>query len=201
MSRNFFDRVYGARGADALRAVYDAHAADYDAELARADYATPARIAAALAAHVADRAAPVLDFACGTGLSGAALHAAGFTTLDGLDVSAGMLAQARAKGLYRALFHVTPDAPVPGGYAAAVACGAIGAGAAPAHCLDRVLAMLPRDGLFVFSFNDHTLADAGFMDHLQGLVSGGAARTLWSEHGPHLPALDLQATVYVLEKL
>lgn len=44
----------------------------------------------------------ILDLGCGTGLAGEVFTALG-GTLDGLDLSSGMLAQARAKGLYHDL--------------------------------------------------------------------------------------------------
>ncbi len=49
---------------------------------------------------------PVLDLGCGTGLVGVALHhLLEGSPLVGVDLSAGMLVQARAKGLYSALRH------------------------------------------------------------------------------------------------
>ena len=44
----------------------------------------------------------ILDLGCGTGLAGEIFSVLG-GVMDGLDISPGMLAQARAKGLYRAL--------------------------------------------------------------------------------------------------
>jgi predicted TPR repeat methyltransferase len=57
----------------------------------------PHRIAAALKPYVqpSDR---ILDFGCGTGLSGLALQNAGFTNIDGLDISAPMLEKAKGAG-------------------------------------------------------------------------------------------------------
>ncbi|MGR3468515.1 MAG: class I SAM-dependent DNA methyltransferase, partial [Shimia sp.] len=56
--------------------VYTRWAGTYDAEVGGGGYQTPARIAAALREHARSDAL-VLDYGCGTGLSGAALAEAG----------------------------------------------------------------------------------------------------------------------------
>lgn len=50
-----------------------------------------------------ERLSAVADLACGTGRIGVWLSERGVAALDGLDVTAGMLAGARAKGVYRHL--------------------------------------------------------------------------------------------------
>ena len=102
MSEKFLDKAYGLETPEATLEHYDQWAASYDAEIAENGYATPGRIAQALAQYQSDMSEPVLDFGCGTGLSGMALTRAGFTTLDGIDLSAEMLEQAAARGIYRA---------------------------------------------------------------------------------------------------
>ncbi|MFP4328825.1 MAG: class I SAM-dependent DNA methyltransferase [Paracoccaceae bacterium] len=203
MAQRYLDKVYATEGAEATRELYDDWADSYDAELKAAGYVTPARIAAALGAHLDDRQAEILDFGCGTGLSGEALARAGFTNVDGVDLSAEMLEEARAKGIYRDLAQIAPDDMLEdraGRYAAITATGVIGAGAAPVECFDRLMHLLPPGGLFVFSFNDHTLQDPAFEARVSEWTDGGAARLHFREHGAHVPEKDLGATVYVLEK-
>ncbi len=197
------DKVYSVGSGAALQRHYDQWADSYDDELAANDYRTPARGAEALARNCADKSLPVLDFACGTGLSGVALHAAGFSCIDGTDVSPGMLEQARAKGVYRALLPAGLDAPpdVTGaGYGAITAIGAIGTGAAPASCIDWALESLQPGGLFVVSLNDHTLEDPDYMDRVTGAEAAGKVAILEAKQGPHLPALGLGARVFVLQR-
>ena len=202
MAEKFLDKVYKARTAAETRALYDDWSATYEAEVAENGYATPARCADALARCVAADA-PILDFGCGTGLSGLALRAAGFTTLDGVDLSADMLAQARAKGLYRALRQIGATDPLgvtPGDYAAIAAIGVIGAGAAPIAVFDRLMEALAPGGHLVLSFNDHALADPENEARLDTWVASGRARLAFREYGPHLPKLNLNSNVYVLER-
>ena len=199
-AKSYLAGVYDA-APDEMRDYYDAWAESYDAELDDNGYASPARCAAALAAFLPDRSAPILDFACGTGISGKALAGEGFTTIDGLDVSEGMLAQARAKGVYRDLLKGQPDAPIEVGgrnYAAVAAIGAIGSGAAPAQYIDQIMGLLKPGGIFVLSLNDHTLKDPDFEARLNAAISEGRAEKLMAEGGPHLPAKGLGSRVWAI---
>lgn len=203
MSRKFLDHVYDARTADETRALYDAWANSYEAEVSENGYATPGRCAAALAQFSSDLAAPILDFGCGTGLSGAALNRAGFSAIDGVDLSADMLKGAREKGIYRNLRQIEADsAPVksPGDYAAIAAIGVIGAGAAPISTFDVLMKGLAPGGLLVLSFNDHALKDPANEGRISEWLDCGAARLLFKESGPHLPTRDITSNVYVIEK-
>lgn len=200
--RQFLDTAYGLENMDKTRSFYDDWAATYDAEIERNGYATPRRCAEALARH-ADLTAPLLDLGCGTGLSGIALRAAGFTTVDGAEPSAEMRSRAEACGAYRAIHAIEPEDPLPfepGTYAHVVAAGVISPGHAPPEAMDKALAILPPGGCLVFSLNDHALEEAPYPDRATALVSGGVAELLHREHGPHLPGIGLESTIYVLKK-
>tara|TARA_R110002049_G_scaffold10127_1_gene50065 strand:+ start:19471 stop:20085 length:615 start_codon:yes stop_codon:yes gene_type:complete len=204
MTEKYLDKVYGARDATQTRQLYDDWAASYETEVGAQGYATPGRAAAALAKFVTDPTQPILDFGCGTGLSGLALRLAGFTTIDGVDLSADMLAQARGKDVYRALTQIEADATLlhePGDYAAISAIGVIGPGAAPITVFDSLMHGLDSGGMLVFSFNDHALSDRCNEARLCEWTDCGAARLLFREHGDHLPGLNMKSTVYVVEKI
>lgn len=202
-SSTFLDNIYSVDGGDSMRRYYDDWADSYDTDLQQQDYRTPDRCAAALAAHVEDKTAPVLDFACGTGISGVALSKAGFTNIDGTDISEGMLEKAREKGVYSDLWCGDPDGPLDTGhrhYAAITAVGAIGAGAAPAEKIDDAIDSLAPGGVFVVSLNDHTLEDAQFESRLEKAISDGRIEKLAAEDGPHLPEIGLRARVWAVRR-
>jgi len=203
MTEKFLDKVYDARDAEETRTLYDAWSTTYEAEVVEHGYATPGRCAEALAQYLDDLTAPVLDFGCGTGLSGLALRTHGFQTIDGVDLSEDMLKGAAEKGAYRALRQIEAGAqPVgtPGDYAAIAAIGVIGAGAAPIDTFDLLMNGLVSGGKLVLSFNDHALSDPANEGRLSEWMDTGAARLLFKDYGPHLPGLDLKSNVYVLEK-
>lgn len=200
MTQGFLDKVYNARTPDETRELYDAWSKSYEEEVGTNGYATPARCAEALARFVKDPDTPVLDFGCGTGLSGLALRAAGLQVIDGVDLSDGMLELAARKGAYRTLSTIGPEDPVPDGYTVMAAIGVIGAGAAPATLLERIVTQLPAGGLLVFSFNDHALADPAFTSAADRLKTAGTVVERFCEYGPHLPGQNLGSNVYVFEK-
>lgn len=203
MNKKYLEKVYRAHSTDETRVLYDEWAETYDDEVLENGYITPARVARALGAQITDFNRPILDFGCGTGLSGAALIQAGFTAIDGADLSADMLAQAREKQAYRDLWQVHPGSDLPfdpGKYHAITASGVIGSGAAPGETLDLLLNALNPRGLLAFSFNDHTLDDPDYEGRLHAAIEQGRAHVLFQEYGDHLPRIGMGATVYVLEK-
>ena len=183
-------------------AYYTQWAASYDDELTRQGYQTPRRCAEALRRFGSPDAA-VLDIGCGTGLSGAALAAAGFTDLAGTDVNTEMLNVARAAGIYRHTWVTDIDDPFPfarGTYDAISAVGVIGIGAAPASLLRLSLEALATGGRMVFSYNDHALEVPEFTDALTDVISSGLAEPEFTEHGTHLEGLGSMSTVFVLRR-
>ena len=200
--RRFLGDVYARTGETPIGQFYDDWAESYDAELAENAYTTPARLAGALAYTETPHDARILDYGCGTGLSGAALVAEGFTLIDGVDVSAGMLAEAEEKQLYGRLWQIDPEEPVtiaPGSYGVICAVGVISPGAAPASLLGELADALEDGGRLAFSFNDHALADASYLDALRALRERGMT-LLFEQYGDHLPGIGLKSTVYVFDR-
>jgi predicted TPR repeat methyltransferase len=80
---------------------FDSFAASFDAKLAKLHYRAPELVTAMLigADVEASKRFDILDVGCGTGLCGPLL-APQARRLVGVDLSAGMLAQARARGVY-----------------------------------------------------------------------------------------------------
>lgn len=176
----------------------------YEGDVISAGYATPGRAADDLLAALDGKTdAKILDFGCGTGLSGLALQAAGFTDICGTDISTDMLAQAEEKGIYQ---HVWPSQAGKlsferGRFDAIFAAGVISLGAAPPQTLDLVLRGLKSDGLLVFSYNDPTLQDAAYMDKLNAILASGQVEKLSETYGSHLPEKAMNSKIYTLRVL
>lgn len=203
MSEKFLEKAYGARDPETTRKLYNDWAATYEAELGGNGYATPGRCAEALAKFSTDLSLPILDFGCGTGLSGLALKKAGFEVIDGVDLSAEMLREAGQKDVYRSTKQIEAGQPLdhdPGTYAAIAAIGVIGAGGAPIETFDILMHGLGKGGLLTLSLNDHSLEDPANEARLNEWLDCGAARLLLREYGDHIPGIDLKANVYVIEK-
>ena len=143
---------------DIVRASYDRSAADYDGQfrgLQRPKFEALLGPGAATVAPLLAGGARALDLGCGTGLlaewlAGANVPAAG---LVGLDLSPGMLARARGRGV-RAVEGDLDRLPFRDGvFALVLAFTAlrIVPGAGDARALAEVARVLGRGGLFVLS--------------------------------------------------
>ena len=195
--------LWTQRTVEETQKIYADWAERYDADVAEWGYATPARIALALRQCGANVEKPVLDFGCGTGLSGMALKSVGFDVIDGTDISPEMLAQAEARNVYRQVWKGEPGTMghiKRGDYAIISATGVVSLGAAPPETLDMLIAALGPGGLLAFSYNESTLSDRAYTDQLDVAVLAPDIEMVFEEDGPHLPAKDMSSVVYVLQK-
>jgi predicted TPR repeat methyltransferase len=189
---------------------YREWADSYDMDVFGQGYQGPAFIAA-LAADVAAaamEAAPsgltVLDVGCGTGLVGVELARAGFTRIDGVDLSHSMVTRARGTGSYRHLVGgVDLNRPVdclqPGTYDIAVCCGVFTVGHVGPHALANLAGTVRRGGMLVISTRPSYLRDSRFTEHLNGSVRSGRLTLLATvQNGPYID--DEGATYWVVRK-
>jgi MFS family permease len=184
-------RLYGATDLETLRGEYDRIAAAYDAGVGDAMAYTSPDALAEVAGRLLERDARILDAGAGTGLLGLALARSGFHRLDGLDMSPGMLREARRKGVYDDLRVGTLgerlDYPT-GTYDGVVSAGVLTAGHAPATSLDELVRVARRGGLVIFTLrSDQALP--GFDEKIAEL--GRTGRWELVERGPEFQALPL----------
>lgn len=172
--------LLGAGDVEETRRLYDDWAPTYDGEEVAAllGCAGPERVAARVADLVGPHA-DVLDAACGTGLVGVALAARGFRSVDGLDVSRGMIRQARRHRVYHDLGPADLRHGVPGARAkfGVVACvGALVPGhLGPAALTGLVRAVAPG-GYVVAAIPEDTWTGAGYDAQVASLAEQGFAR-------------------------
>ena len=202
MNKQYLLDAYRTNTQDEVNSLYERWAKSYDQELVGHGYATPLRCARALSDHVKRRDEPILDFGCGTGLSGQELINVGLEVIDGCDISPKMVDLAREKGIYRKLWVTDSDSSpvVPiGQYKHIAAVGVISVGAAPISLMDDLIGALPSGGTLTFSFNDHALKDPSFEMRVFEYVDTGAAQLLFKEYGEHIPGIGLKSNVYILQ--
>ena len=202
MADRFLNIVYD-QGRTDPRNLYAKWSKTYDNKVSLNGYLTSQHCAKALAQFSNELNTPVLDYGCGTRLSGEALRAEGFTTIQGRDLSKEMLALANAKSIYSVLKCFDPGK---GPELAAdmfhviAAVGVISVGAEPPPTFDFIFDLLAPKGLFVFSFNDHAFADPSFEAKVKEYIDSSSADLLLKEYGDHLPGAGLKSNVYVLKK-
>lgn len=183
--------------------IYANWAASYDDDLAEAGYETPHRIAAALT-KLTTPDTRILDFGCGTGLSGQALQMAEFTNLDCSGISATMLNTAQSRNIYSRLWQSQPGEMTDvtaGQYDVIVAAGVAYLGAAPPETLSVIIDHLAPEGLIGLSFHDPTLDHGSYEAVLDQEISLDRVRTLSCTHGPHLRQQEMGSNVIVLQRL
>jgi predicted TPR repeat methyltransferase len=169
------DAVYGARGAAEIARVYDAWADGYEAEMATVGYRHPQVCLALIARHLPRGAGPLLDAGAGTGLVGEWLAILGYPRVEALDISAGMLRVARAKGVYAALHEADLSAPLPfpdDHFAGVVSAGVFTSGHVGAEALDELLRVIRPRGVAVLTVKD-VLWTGGFAARLAALAAEG----------------------------
>lgn len=170
--------VYGAKGADEVAALYDAWAATYDDEMARAGYRHPSVCLALLTRYLPKGAAPLLDAGTGTGLIGEWLGIMGYPAVEGLDISAGMLAVAKAKGAYTALHQLAlgEDLPfVDGQFAGVVSAGVFTTGHVGPEGLPELIRACRPGGIIVLTVKT-SLWEAGFSQAVADHAAGGRVK-------------------------
>lgn len=186
--RDFLESIYGIEETEEVRAFYDRAAARYDdILLSEIGYVSPRVCVEALAAHLPDRDAAIVDLGCGTGLAGEAAAALGFTRIDGVDFSSEMLAVARARGCYRDLAIGDLNAGTAiadGAYAAALSVGVLGQHVLP-PALDEIARVVRPDGIVCFSINERAFESHGFRAKIDAMVDEGRAECLALEKGPY----------------
>jgi predicted TPR repeat methyltransferase len=183
-----------------VRRLFDQHAPEFDQALVeRLDYRGPELLLSAVRALAGERPrlGSVLDLGCGTGLGGAAFRPY-CDWLAGVDISPGMVEQARAKGLYDRL-EVAELVEFLAGEAGAqnhlvlaadvfVYCSDIGPIA-----LD-VAKVLAPDGLFAFTVETHNGAGVRLQGTLRYAHSAGHVREALAAAGLRIVQLSEVST-------
>lgn len=170
------EQVFAARDEAELTRAYAAWSSQYDVETAAAGYALPFYIAAWVARYVPVSAEPLLDAGCGTGLSGPYLAALGYGRIDGLDMSAEMLALASSRGVYGELKQAVlgDTLPWPNGHFAAIfSTGVFTEGHAPASAMHELVRITKPGGYAVLTVRDVVLDAKGFRTVFQELQAAG----------------------------
>lgn len=112
-SNPFLERAYRLDGnKEHTRSFYADWAENYDHDTCdEMGYVAPAIAANALIDHI-EVQGEILDAGCGTGLVAEQLKSRNELTIDGIDLSPGMLKQARQKNLYRRLREADLSGPL-----------------------------------------------------------------------------------------
>ncbi len=175
-SQNRVQWVYSSKDNQELAERYDQWSKDYENDLAQDFvYLAPLKTSEVFARHV-PKDARILDAGAGTGLVGVILAEMGYGDMVAMDLSPGMLDEARKKNVYQD-FHVmvmgeTLDYETDS-FDAVVTVGVLTVGHAPASSLDELVRVTKPGGHIVFSLRPDVYEGNGFRERQDELAAQG----------------------------
>lgn len=160
--------VYKSTNNQELEERYDAWASEYDRDLTKEFVWISPQKAASMLNKYTDKSAEILDAGAGTGLVGEYLVKAGYSNLIAMDMSPGMLEQAKHKDLYREYHRMVLGKPLAfasNRFDAVISVGVFTQGHAPASSFNELVRITKPNGLIIFSLRLETYEYDGFKEH------------------------------------
>ncbi len=180
-----------SKKSDDVAKYYDDWASDYNETLADWRYDAPRQVASMLRAKLSPKAV-ILDAGCGTGLSGKALLTAGFTTIDGIDVSHRSLEIAETTAAYRTLHKMDLQQlplPIPDRhYDGLASVGVLTYLPDSVGTLREFNRVVRSGGIVVLTQRSDLFVERAFQSVVEGLMyDGGISQVSISAPRPYLP--------------
>ena len=165
--------VYESTSNQELEERYDQWASEYDQDLDEVFAWNAPQNGADVLARLVPADAAVLDTGAGTGLAGRCLANAGFTNMAAMDLSQGMLDEARKKNVYSSFHQMTLGDTLgfeTDQFDAVISIGVFTLGHAPVNSFDELVRVTKPGGYIVFSLRTDMVED-GFKEYFAGLES------------------------------
>ena len=175
-SLNRIQWVYSSKDNRELAERYDQWSMDYEKDLATDfEYLAPQMSAEVFARHV-PRDARILDAGAGTGLVGVVLAEMGYGRMVAMDLSQGMLDEARKKQVYDDFHQIVMGESLDYGtdsFDAVISVGVLTVGHAPAGSLDELVRVTRPNGHIIFSLRPDVYENNGFGEKQDELEAQG----------------------------
>lgn len=184
-SENWLETVYSAKNQNELEKGYDQWAEAYDRDLLRFGYRLPPLAAGLLSRYVQDRSAPLLEAGCGTGLLGEILVALNFEHIEGFDLSERMLAVAKRKRAYKALYKMRLGDRLSftdHQFVAVVSIGTFTVGHAGPEGFDELIRITQPGGYLVISIRTDINPDNPHLHRMNEIEAEGRWRCIDQSH-------------------
>jgi SAM-dependent methyltransferase len=168
--------IYSSKDNKELEERYDVWAKDYDTDLDDGfGWVGPKKAVECFMKYV-PKDARILDAGAGTGLCGELLAEQGYTDLVAMDISKGMLEEAKKKNAYRQFDQMvmgeTLDYPTDS-FGAVISVGVMTVGHAPAKSLDELIRVTRPGGYIIYSLRPDVYRDSGFKEKQESLEKEG----------------------------
>jgi predicted TPR repeat methyltransferase len=169
-NRNRVQWVYSSENNTELSQRYDEWAKDYDNDLSEFfGWVAPQTASEYLAKHIRSES-NVLDAGAGTGLVGIALAELGFNDLTAMDLSEGMLKEARDKNVYKKLDQMVLGEPLSyesDFFDAIISVGVMTNGHAGPDSFDELIRITKPQGHIVFTLKTDVYLKNGFKEKME----------------------------------
>ncbi|KAF5021061.1 hypothetical protein F66182_6894 [Fusarium sp. NRRL 66182] len=204
----YFPRIYSLTSADHARSVYDEWAKTYNEEITGKgqDYVGPAIAAAyvpqALGVPSIGKDVEILDAGCGTGLVGIFLARLGATKIDGVDISPGMLDEARTTGAYRALEVTDLSRPLSSeddSYDVVTCVGTLTQSHVGPEAISEFVRVVKPNGYIVATVISEIWESGGYESHVKSLAEQAKVKVLSAEVQDYRRGAGAKARYLVLQ--
>ena len=168
--------IYSSQNNSELSERYDEWAKDYDKDLSEVfGWIAPKTASDYLAKYVSPNS-NVLDAGAGTGLVGLALAEHGFQNLTAMDLSEGMLKEARNKNVYKSFDQMTLGEHLDyetNSFDAVITVGVMTLGHAGPESFDELIRITKPQGYIVFTIRTDVYLENGFKEKQAEIESEG----------------------------
>ena len=175
-SQNRVQWVYSSKDNQELAERYDQWSKDYESDLAQDfEYLSPQKTTEVFAKHV-PKDARILDAGAGTGLVGIILAEMGYSQIVAMDLSQGMLDEARKKQVYEDFHQMVMGETLDydtDSFDAVITVGVLTVGHAPDNSLDELVRVTKPNGHIVFSLRPDVYENNGFREKQDKLEAQG----------------------------
>ena len=159
--------MYSSKNNQELIERYDGWAKDYDSYLEREHSYEGPQLTAEFFTRYVPKTARVLDAGAGTGLMGEVLAKLGYNDLFAIDLSDGMLEEARNKKVYKELERMVLGEALDfndNTFDAVVSVGTFTMAHAPASSFDELIRITNPGGYIIFTLSTEAYEKSGFKE-------------------------------------
>ncbi|KAF4974340.1 hypothetical protein FZEAL_8738 [Fusarium zealandicum] len=204
----YFGRIYSLTSVEECRSVYDEWAKTYNQEITDKDqdYVAPATAASyvprALGTASIGKNIEILDAGCGTGLVGSFLARFGAQKVDGIDLSPGMLDEARKTGAYRSLDVTDLSRPLvtkDASYDVVTCVGTLTRAHVGPEAISEFVRVVKPGGHIVATIHGDIWQSGGYEDHVKKIAEQGKIKVLSAELEDYRRGAGAKAVFLVLQ--
>jgi len=174
--RNRVQWIYSSKDNKELAERYDQWARDYDVDLDEEFGWLGPQQAVEYFMRYVPREARILDAGAGTGLVGTLLAKQGYKNIVAMDLSQGMLDEAKEKNAYREFHQMVMGETLDyatDSFDAVISVGVLTVGHAPASSFDELIRITKPGGYIIFSLRPDVYRDSGFKEKQDSLEAEG----------------------------